>query len=95
MAVAGTIGVEQPITLATTVTLVTGVGAARKLLILESDQDVYLVTLKGTADGGALPSTGRLLFDAAILPVEVDIAGYGLIGFAGALAGTARVEFRL
>lgn len=89
-------GVELAVTLATTVTQLTGslVPFARSILVLESDVDVYVVTLKGTADGGALPSTGRKKFATTALPIEVSLVGAGFVGLAGSSAGTCRVELR-
>lgn len=95
MSVAGTIGEEQVITLATTVQLITGVGQARQLVLLESAVDVILVTKRGTADGAAVPATGSQPYEAADMPVVIDIAGYGLIGLAGESAGDLSFEFRL
>ena len=51
-------------------------------------------TLADVADGAALPSTGRQFFEAADLPIEIPIGGYGQIGLAGDVAGSCRVEFR-
>lgn len=95
MATACVLGVEQAVTLATTVTLITGIGRARRLIIYDTDVDLYLVTLTGTADGAALPSTGReMVKSTSGFPVELDIQGYGTIGLAGASSGTARVKFQ-
>ena len=93
MAVAATPGEEQPITLATTVTQITGTSSCRRLIIYETTVDLYLVT-KAVADGAALPSTGRpkVCLSTERL-IEIDISGRGFIGLAGTGAGTARVEF--
>lgn len=93
MAVAATKNAEQAVSLATTVTRITGTGQCKTLLLYESDVDVYVVT-SDVADGAALPSAGRVKFTAAKLPVEFNIAPYGYIGLAGASAGTVRCEFR-
>lgn len=92
MATALEMGVEGPVTLAATVTELTGISGANWLLIWESDVDLYIVT--GSSDGAALPSTGRRLIPTTILPFAYDIGSYGFIGLAGDGAGTARVEAR-
>jgi hypothetical protein len=95
VAQAVTPNVELPVTLATTVTQLTcASGTMRKLVIYESDVDVYVVTLSGTADGGALPSTGRPKFAASALPIEYDVSPFGFVGLAGVSAGTCRIEVR-
>lgn len=92
MATAGTLGISQTITLATTVTEITGAAMARTITIWESAVDLYVVTLKGTADGGALPSSGRRKISSSALPVEISIAGAGFLGLAGASAGDCHFE---
>lgn len=96
MAQAVDIGVELAVTLATTVTKLTGskVPFARSILILESDVDVYVVTSKSATDGGALPSSGRKKFSSSALPLEVSVVGAGFLGLAGSAAGTCRIELR-
>lgn len=86
-------GVEAAVTLATTVTRLTITGPAKTIVIYESDVDVYIVTA-GTADGGALPSTGRPKFLSTALPIEYDISPFGPIGLAGSASGTCRIEVR-
>ena len=87
-------GVEQAVTLATTVTLCLPTKPVRTLVVYSSDVLLYLVT--GVADGAALPSTGRRLLAAAAItdPIEHDISAYGAWGLAGSGSGTARVEVR-
>lgn len=94
MAQAVTPGVELPVTLATTVTQLTSASGMRKLVIYESDVDVYVVVKSGTADGDALPSTGRPKFSSSALPIEYDVSPFGFVGLAGASAGTCRIEVR-
>lgn len=96
MAQAVDIGVELAVTLATTVTKLTGskVPFAKTLVLMESDVDVYVVTSKAASDGGALPSSGRKKIEAADMPMPVDITGAGFIGVAGTSAGTCRLELR-
>lgn len=96
MAQAVEIGVELPVTLATTVTKLTGskVPFARSLLLLSSDVGVYVVTNKSAADGGALPDTGRKLIAADDMPIEISLVGVGFIGVAGESAGECRLELR-
>lgn len=87
---------ERSITLATTVTQLTGFGSPppKRILITESDVAVYVVTLSTTTDGGALPSTGRVKFATTALPIEYDVSPFGFLGLAGESAGTCRVELR-
>jgi hypothetical protein len=93
MSQAATIGEEQPLTLAETVSVITGTSDARLLIVYETTVDLYLVT-KAVADGAALPATGRpkVCLSTERL-VVIDIAGRGFLGVAGTAAGTARVEF--
>jgi hypothetical protein len=93
MAKAIALGVEDSVTLATTVTRLTMTAQAKKLLLVKSDVNVYLVT-SDVADGAALPSTGRIEFASTALPKEVDISPYGQVGLAGVSAGTCRVLAR-
>jgi hypothetical protein len=92
VATALSLGVEAPVTLATTVGELTGIGSAKWLVIWESDVDLYVVT--GSSDNAALPSTGRRKVPTSILPFAIEIGGYGFVGLAGSSAGTARVEAR-
>ncbi len=92
MATAGTLGISQTITLATTVTQITGSGQAKTITLWESDVDVYVVTSKSVADGGALPSSGRRPVAAASMPIDIDISGAGFLGLAGASAGDLHFE---
>jgi len=97
MAQKAMLGVEGPITLATTVTqlVVVNTSEAPKTIVLwESDVDVYVVatSLAGVADGGTLPDLDRRKVPAAVMPAEVSIAGKRFIGLAGEDAGTARFE---
>lgn len=87
---------EQSVTLATTVTQLTGISmpAPKKLIVYESDVDVYVVTLSTATDGGALPSTGRAKFAASKLPIEYDVSPFGFVGLAGSASGTCRIEVR-
>lgn len=96
MATTITRNLEQAVTLATTVTQLTGFGSPppRTLLVSESDVDVYVVVKPGTADGDALPSTGRVKFKTTDMPITYDVSPYGFIGLAGSAAGTCRVELR-
>jgi len=94
MATTLTPGVEAPVTLATTVELLTVPSSVRTLVIWESDVGVYVVT--GAADAAALPSTGRRHVGTVTAgsPIEIDISAYGAVGLAGTGSGTARVEVR-
>ena len=92
MAITGTLGISQTATLATTVSQVTGAGAAKTITIWESDVDLYVVTSKAVADGDALPSAGRRKISSSALPVEISIAGAGFLGLAGASAGDCHFE---
>lgn len=95
MAQAVTPNVELPVTLATTVTQLTcASGPFRKLVIYESDVDVYVVVLGSATDGGALPATGRPKFSSSALPIEYDVSPFGFVGLAGSSAGTCRIEVR-
>lgn len=94
MATALVLGVEAPVSLTTSVVQISGVSAAKKLLIYESDVAVYVVVSSSATDGGALPASGRPKFATTALPIEYDISPFGFVGLAGASAGTCRVEFR-
>ena len=84
-------GVGKSVTLATTVTRITAPSSPQcKVLTLfraTTSTIIYVVT-DGTADGAALPSTGRMAIDAADLPLDIDISPYGSIGLAGDAIGS-------
>lgn len=87
------LGAEQSLSLATTVTKLTGVGQAKVIELISCDVDVYVVTAD-VADGAALPASGRSLFAASALPIAYDVAQFGSLGLAGASAGTLRYMVR-
>lgn len=93
MAVAATPNAQQTVTLATTVTRLTGTGQVRTLVLLSCDVDFYVVT-GDVADGASLPGAGRYPFTASKLPITLDVAPYGYIGVAGASAGSLVMEAR-
>lgn len=96
MASTMTRNVAKDVTLATTVTQLTGFGSPppKTIIISKSDVAVYLVTLSTVTDGGALPATGYHEFATTSLPITFDVSPYGFIGLAAASSGTARVELR-
>lgn len=88
------LGAEGSLSLATTVTLLTGLGPAKVIELLTCDVDVYVVTSPTATDGGALPASGRTLFSASVLPAVYDIAQFGTVGLAGSASGTLRYMVR-
>lgn len=88
--------VPDEVTLATTVTRLTR-AAFETWSTLTIDRRVsgsvstIYIDLVGTADGGALPSTGYIAISVANLPAVVDISGYGSVGLAGNAAGVVNV----
>lgn len=103
-AVPMTPGQQRAVTLAATVTQLSGFAypagphhgskMARTLVVWESDVDVYVVT--GSVDGATLPSVGARLIGTVIKgsPVEIAIDPSKFLGIAGSGVGTASCEVR-
>jgi hypothetical protein len=90
-------GIEESVTLATSVTQLTvpsGQGPMRSIVVWESTVDVYVVVSPTATDGGALPDSGRPKLSSSSLPIEYDVSHARFVGVAGASSGTARVEVR-
>lgn len=88
-------GVEKSMNVVATVTRLNFAPyvGVKYLIIEESTVDLYVVTAD-VADGGALPSSGRIPVPTSQLPKWIDIEQYGQVGLAGTGAGSARVEAR-
>ncbi len=99
MAQALSLGVPARVSVDTTVNRLTRTAFERwrTLTILEkvsgSTASIYLDVV-GTADGGAAPTTDRILVEVSKLPAEVDISPYGTVGLAADAAGVLGVVVR-
>ena len=88
------LGVEDAVTLGSTINRITGdaVKYGSTLLIFESDVGVYVVA-GDDADGAALPSTGRELYASSVMPVEIDLSSFGgQLALAGDASGSCRAK---
>jgi hypothetical protein len=97
MAVAISRNVGKAVTLATTVTRLTQTTGEfwSKLCLMglpsgSSVGTVYIIT-NGTADGEALPSTGRVPVAVGAFPFWFDVTPFSTIGLAGDVAGDVEV----
>lgn len=93
--IALTLGVEQEVTLTTSVQRITGVVGANWLELFEPTVDVYVVDDPTAVDGEtALPATGRPKYSKDVPYWSIYIGNASRIGLAGSGAGTVRVRFR-